>query len=112
MIFFTTNASAGYGARVFIQEHPHTTSLVGLHELAKSLSVWKGADKTVTIPDQDCQYAWAKVGVSSHASIGTKAILKGYEVEPEEFAVLVKRCKAKNFVDITPIIQHIQSEWN
>lgn len=117
MIFFTTNASAGYGARVFIQDslfHPELAYLINdLHNLAKTISVWKGADKTVIIPAQDCKEAWAKAGRPDYqTSIGTKVVMKGYEVEPEEFAVLVKRCKTMGAIDITKIIQYIQSEWN
>jgi len=115
MIYFTTEKSAAYGARIFLQDATNanqTNEVVGLHELAKELSVWKGADKTVVIPPQDCARAWNKAGfLGGRGNIAMKAILKGYEMDTEELAVMEKRCKARGLVNITPILRDIQQEW-
>ncbi len=115
MIYFTTEKSAAYGARIFLQDATNanqTNEVVGLHELAKELSVWRGADKTVVIPPQDCADAWKNAGRPGfHGHIAMKAILKGYEMDTEELAVMEKRCKARGLINITPIICHLKQEW-
>lgn len=115
MIYFTTEKSAHYGARIFLQEQifgDETNEVIGLHELAKELSVWKGADKSVTIPPQDCAEAWTKAGRRGFLGyISREAKLSGYEMQTEELAVMEKRCKARGLIDITPILKDIHQEW-
>ena len=115
MMYFTTEKSAGYGARIFLQEHTHadeTNEVIGLHELAKELSVWRGADKTVTILEQDCSEAWAKAGRPGYKThISSDVKFSGYEMEAEEIAVMEKRCKGRGLVNITPIIRDVKQEW-
>lgn len=115
MIYFTTEKSAGYGARIFLQEATHadqTNEVIGLHELAKELSVWRGADKSVTIPEQDCSEAWAKTGRAGFKGFISRDVrLSGYEMEAEEIAVIKKRCKARGMIDVTPILSDLKQEW-
>ena len=115
MMYFTTEKSAGYGARIFLQEPNYineTNDVIGLHELAKDLSVWRGADKSVKIPAQDCAEAWAKAGrpgYKTHISRDVK--MNGYEMEAEELIVMEKRCKARGLVNVTPILKDLKQEW-
>ena len=115
MIYFTTEKSAGYGARFFLQEATNTNqtnAVIGLHELAKELSIWKGADKNVIIPPQDLAEAWKKAGKDIKEGIGYKVRLKGYEMEIEGLIAMEKRCKACGLIDITPILCDVQQEWH
>jgi len=115
MFYFTTEKSAGYGARIFLQEPIYadeTNEVNGLHELAKELSVWRGADKTVTILPQDCSEAWAKTGRAGFKGFISRNIkMSGYEMEAEEMAVTEKRCVARGMVNLTPIIKDVKQEW-
>jgi len=116
MIYFTTEKSAGYGARIFLHEAIYadqTNEVVGLHELAKQLSVWKGADKKITLPAQDFTEAWRKIGKCGfQCYIETGIELSGYEMEIEELIVMEKRCKARGLTNITPILCDIKQEWH
>lgn len=109
--FFVSNASAGYGARIFIQSHCDDEGadavLKDLHALAKELSVWRGSDKRVIVPAQDIKGGFHTEDQS----------MLGYEVEAEELALLVKRCNsrpAKYFKmhDVTPILKDMKMEWH
>ena len=115
MIYFTTEKSACYGARIFLQEPIYadeTNDVIGLHELAKELSVWNGADKTVIILPQDCAEAWNKAGfLGGRLVIGRNIKMSGYEMEAEELAVIEKRCKARGMINLTPIIKDVKQEW-
>jgi hypothetical protein len=115
MIYFTTEKSAGYGARIFLQEPIYadeTNEVNGLHELARELSVWRGSDKTVIILPQDCSEAWAKTGRAGFKGIiGRDIKMSGYEMEAEELAVIEKRCKARGMINITPIIKDMKTDW-
>lgn len=120
MFYFTTEKSSGYGARIFLQEPIYadeTNEVIGLHELAKELSVWKGADKTVIILPQDCAEAWNKAGFlppplpGGRLVIGLVIKMSGYEMEAEELAVIEKRCKARGIINLTPIIKDLKQEW-
>jgi hypothetical protein len=115
MIYFTIDKSAGYGARIFIQDPIYadeTNEVIGLHELAKELSYWKGADKTVTILPQDCSEAWAKTGRAGFKGIiGRNIKMSGYEMDIEELAVMEKRCKVRGIVNVTPILREMKQEW-
>jgi len=109
MIFFTINKSAGYGARIFIQKYTDvntTNEVIGLHELAKTLSVWQGADKKVIFPAQDTR-APNRTGIL----LTNEVVLDGYEVEDEELAVLVKRSGRRGLRNVTLIIADIKQEW-
>ena len=115
MFYFTTEKSSGYGARIFLQEPIYadeTNEVIGLHELAKELSVWRGADKTVTILPQDCSEAWAKTGRAGfNGIIGRNIKMSGYEMEADELAVMEKRCKVRGMVNVTPILKDLKKEW-
>lgn len=111
MIYFTTEKSAGYGARIFIQNDISSID-ASLHNLAKELSVWKGADKSMTILEQDCSEAWAKTGKANfHGHISRNVKLVGYEMDAEELAVMKKRCKGRGGIDVTPILKDLKQEW-
>lgn len=113
MIFFTVNKSAGYGARIFIQKYIDvntTNEVIGLHELAKELSVWKGADKKVIFQAQDTR-APNKTGNRTGILLTSEAVFDGYEVEDDELNVLVKRCARRGLRDVTPILADIKQEW-
>lgn len=115
MFYFTTEKSAHYGARIFLQEPIYgdeTNEVIGLHELAKELSVWKGADKTVTILPQDCSEAWAKTGLAGFKGIiGRNIKVSGYEMDTEELEVMEKRCRVRGMVNVTPILRDLKQEW-
>jgi hypothetical protein len=116
MLYFVTEASAGYGARIFIQDYTEfdtTNEVIGLHELAKELSMWKGADKSVTFPEQDCAEAWAKTGKPGFKGFIAKPCrLSGYEVDYHELMVLTKRCKGRGLINVTPILKDMKQEWH
>jgi hypothetical protein len=100
-LFFIVPGSSGYGSRIFIQQPSEQTEK--LHELAKMLSYWGGADKTVTISSQ--------IISGTSIKIETAIQLKGYEMAEEELVVMKKRCLDRRLIDLTSIISQLEQTW-
>lgn len=75
--FFTTPASAGYGARIFL-EVCASASLRNAHKTLKHLSIWKGHDKSIETNDDDLFFGYE---VSESSLITGVELLRSFGFE-------------------------------
>lgn len=112
MIFFAIPGSAGYGSRIFIQQYQFVDQInevIGLHELASKLSHWQGADKRVSMKKQ---FVKGGGGVGDDGICVPECVCLGYEMEDEEIAVLVKRCKRRGLQNVSEHLVSLVMDWS